>query len=300
MDVDDAEQVEPEEDVKEEEEEQKVKPLLATSRSGRTRKVVKLTYAESPTDDEDQDDNEDDDDDEIDLIGKGLDSVGANDDGDDEAQPRYPRRQRNKSKLNGVIVTDDEGQTNVGRYSTRLRSQVPSTAALNGPSGGRLTRRSTASGTKRSSKKAKGRRTRPNVKGVEQDDAYVDDPNSSVSEEGSLEDDPKTSPDPEPEIVVANDADTERELDDQEQDGRKYALRQRAPVNYAVLPPLEDMKAPSPKARGKARNGRPFGGSRTKPPGWSATGAELSRWMGGGDDSVSTLKVSCPHVPTHG
>jgi hypothetical protein len=76
-------------------------------------------------------------------------------------------------------------------------------------------------------------------------------------------------------------------------DGRPYALRQRQPVNYAIPPPLEDLPPPQQAARRPhGRSGRSghggAGASKRKGPGWSATGAELGRWMGmPADDSVS-------------
>jgi hypothetical protein len=80
-------------------------------------------------------------------------------------------------------------------------------------------------------------------------------------------------------------------------DGKPYSLRQRQPVNYVIPPPLEDMPAPPQAAKRLGPHGRSgrighggAGASKKKGLGWSATGAELGRWMGmPADDSVSSL-----------
>ena len=100
---------------------------------------------------------------------------------------------------------------------------------------------------------------------------------------------PVTSPEPEMEVDADADVDAEGDADvEPEQDGKPYSLRQRTKINYAIPPPLEEMRAPpKPRAAGSRSHGR---SNRPKPPGWSATGAELSRWMGApADDSVRTL-----------
>ncbi|KAF8173780.1 hypothetical protein K438DRAFT_1849984 [Mycena galopus ATCC 62051] len=83
--------------------------------------------------------------------------------------------------------------------------------------------------------------------------------------------------------------------EEEEEDGRPYALRQRQKINYAIPPPLEEMTRPPPPAR------PPPSRKRTKngPPGWSASGAELGRWMGmgGNDDSDSDNPANAPRTP---
>ncbi|KAI6008469.1 hypothetical protein EDC04DRAFT_3095303, partial [Pisolithus marmoratus] len=71
------------------------------------------------------------------------------------------------------------------------------------------------------------------------------------------------------------DPDAEGELE-AEQDGRPYALHRRTKINYAVPPPLEELKPPPPP-RNRNAGGR---AGKKRGPGWSASGAELSRWMG--------------------
>jgi hypothetical protein len=106
-------------------------------------------------------------------------------------------------------------------------------------------------------------------------------------------------PDPEEDLDADGDADADGEVDrePEEGDGRKYALRQRAKINYAIPPPLEKMSKPPPKpARGRGKHelggggGGARGGVKGRGPRWSVTGAELGRWVGmGGDDSVHDL-----------
>lgn len=69
----------------------------------------------------------------------------------------------------------------------------------------------------------------------------------------------------------------------QEIENEGYSFRKRAKVNYAIPPPLEEMQPlpAKPRNRPKARKG----------PGWSAGGAELSRFIPLGDDSVSLIPL---------
>lgn len=121
------------------------------------------------------------------------------------------------------------------------------------------------------------------------DEGYVDDASEDSDDaDGSLEDAPHTSSDLEADADAEGepdfDAEGEPDLEVQD-DGRPYSLRQRAKINYAIPPPIEETKPP-PKSRPPHRSG-----ARTRRgPGWSATGTELSRWMGMPlDDSVGDL-----------
>ena len=195
------------------------------------------------------------------------------------------------------MEVDIDGEPTIaGRYPTRNRSKMGSTQATNGTSGGRLTRRNGGSRSKqhtsRSSRSTRqnNRRARVNARLDEQDGNYEDDGEAEATSSGGSADGSVVEEEPE-ELEMGADADGEADADaegDPEElgnDGKPYALRQRAKINYAIPPPLEEMKAPPPKPRSGGRsNGR---SGRSKAPGWSATGAELSRWMGGGDDSVS-------------
>ncbi|EJD00736.1 AAA-domain-containing protein [Fomitiporia mediterranea MF3/22] len=76
---------------------------------------------------------------------------------------------------------------------------------------------------------------------------------------------------------------------------RTYGLRARTKqVNYAIPPPLEEMRPPEVK-RSKASKGKGRAG-----PGWSANGTVLSRYMGmpgPADDSDSDVPTRTPRKP---
>lgn len=203
---------------------------------------------------------------------------------DEEAQiGGHKLRKRAKPKMNGVVESDDEGHAVVTRYSLRNRGSSSNIPRTNGSS-----KHSKNRSSSRKSKKKNRKVQLPKENQQDEEDVYVDEPDSSSgSADASLDDALGTTPEPEHE-VFDDDADAEGEADQDQGDGRPYALRQRAKINYAIPPPLEEMKPPSPKPRRFGRTNSRGGNGRTKVPGWSATGAELSKWMGGGggDDSV--------------
>lgn len=272
----------------EEEEPEEEPPEYAVTSRGR--RITKKSYKESESEG-----------DPLDIIspkGKGKQAVPDDEDEDEEAEHtgRYALRTRSRghsNKLNGFIVSDEEdGEAKVGRYPTRNRSRAAANGHANG--GGRNTRRSNgrsqpqASSSRSTRNRLSTRRTRSSARNADEDDGYVDEPSSgSADGEGSMDEAPVTSPEPEPDADADGEADAEGDADPEpDNDGKPYALRQRAKINYAIPPPLEEMRPPPPKPRAN----RSHRSNRPKPPGWSATGAELSRWMGGGggDDSVST------------
>ncbi|OJT10605.1 hypothetical protein TRAPUB_12904 [Trametes pubescens] len=280
-----------------EEEPEEPKEFVVSSRG---RRITKKSYMESASEE-----------DPIDVIspkGKAKQVVVPDVEDEEEEEPtgRYALRTRGVSnKLNGFIVSDEEdGAAKVGRYPTRNRSK--NAPASNGKSngGGRTTRRSNgrsqpqASGSQK--KRMSTRRTRSSAHDDEDEEGYVDEPSSgSADGDGSVDDAPATSPEPEVDV----DADGEGDADgdgEAETDGKPYSLRQRTKINYAIPPPLEEMRAPPPKPRpGASRAHRGHG--RPKPPGWSATGAELSRWMGAAaDDSDSDHATRTPRKPFGG
>ncbi|KAI0368432.1 AAA-domain-containing protein [Pilatotrama ljubarskyi] len=274
--------------------------------SSRGRRIAKKSYKESGSED-----------DPLDVIspkGKSKQVVQEEDEDDEEEKERpgrYALRGRSSTrahanKLNGFIVSDDEnGEARVGRHTARSRSKnVPSS---NGRSngGGRQARRSNGKSQPQASSSRKTRlstrRTRSGAQGDENDeDGYVDEPSSgSADGDGSLDEAPATSPEPELDGDADGEADAEGDAEP-DNDGKPYALRQRAKINYAIPPPLEEMRPPPPKPRpGASRSHRNHG--RPKPPGWSATGAELSRWMGAAaDDSDSDFATRTPRKPFGG
>lgn len=293
MDVDD--QDVPEEDEDGKQSSPAPQPMLITTKRGR--KVVAKIYKESSDGDEPEDA------DEIDFIdgphAKEEHSSAQNDfnphdddDDDDDNPPRYPLRNRGRKRnsINGFILSDDD-DTRVGRI-TRGRSR-PSSSQANGAYATR------ASNSKQKQKKGppprqSSRRARASSKQEEQDGNYEDEGSSSSGGSGAgsvVEEGPEDALD---DLDAAGDADAEGEpeVEEQENDGKPYAFRQRAKVNYAILPPIEELKAPPPKHRSGKSGGRSL--NRNKAPGWSATGAELSRWMGGGDDSDSDFPSRNP------
>lgn len=300
MDVDDQEEIPDDE----EEQVQKRTEYTVTSRG---RKVPAKSYKESAS----EDDPVPEDDDPLNIIdhhsddrdAHAHDDVPEDDDEDDEDgnAPRYKFRKTAKRgpKLNGFIASDEEGEPTVtNRYSTRIRSKQTTTQVTNGRSSGRLARRNGGSGSKqhpsrRQQSRKNNRRTLANARRDEQDGNYEDDGEAEASSSVGSADGSIVEAE---ELDIGADADAEADAegdpDEQENEGKPYALRQRAKINYAIPPPLEEMRAPPPKPRSGGRsNGR---SGRSKAPGWSATGAELSRWMGGGgDDSVGLSFSTC-------
>jgi hypothetical protein len=113
--------------------------------------------------------------------------------------------------------------------------------------------------------------------------------------DGSYEDDdvdpdaPQTSPSPEPEP-------TQEDHEEGDEDPKGYRFRKRAPVNYVIPPPLEEI--PSVSANGK---GRDRGKARPRPARWNTTGAELSRMLNlPPSDSDSDVPARTPRKPPFG
>ncbi|KAH9941140.1 AAA-domain-containing protein [Epithele typhae] len=277
--------------VPEEEEEEPVE--FGVSQRGR--RVQRKSYKESASED-----------DPIDIIPKkGKRQLVPDDEDEDEeeeASSRYALRTRSNRRrpdiLPDFIASDDEdGEPRAGRYPTRNRNKSAANGQTNG---GRITRRSNGrSQPKASSSRAtrSSRRTRSSANNEEDEDGYVDEPSSgSADGEGSLDEAPVTSPEPAMDVDVDADADGEGDGDgdgEPETDGKPYSLRQRAKINYAIPPPIEEMRAPpKPRTGGMKSHSR---SNRPKAPGWSATGAELSRWMGApADDSDSDNPTRTP------
>ncbi|THH17583.1 hypothetical protein EW146_g3256 [Bondarzewia mesenterica] len=278
-------------------------PAVEYRLSSRGRKVAKKSYKESE--------------DEIDGLGnpqivepapENVNDANAFGIEDEELPPppRYFTRKNRTTAKPTTIMSSDEGESSGRRYATRSQSKKPDVPASNG---GRSTRNSTRRqqpATPRTTRITNARSrisTRRSVREERDADIYVDEPGgSSASADGEFDEAARTSSDVEPEPEPDADADAEADVDGEgegepETDGRPYALRQRAKVNYAIPPPLEEISAPP-----KNRSGRSGGGGHAwnkggakKGPGWSATGAELGRYLGlPGDDSDSDAPGRSP------
>lgn len=259
--------------------------------SSRGRKVKSVVYEESS--------DHSGEDDELNIIDQSDDPPSralANGAQDDDGQRRYPTRSRGKANgaaaSRSVVMSDSDGEAKVKAGGRTRSGRVPPPP----PSNGRTRR------TRRKNGRAPNgprvlRRTRSNAHDPEDDGNYEEPSDASADADGSGDDAVASSPDRDADEeddadgIVVDDKhdDGDVELPD---DGRPYSFRARAKINYAIPPPLEDMPAP-PKGRGGGggrANGH--GGNKRKGPGWSATGAELNRWMGAGDDSVSSLRFN--------
>ncbi|OJA13163.1 hypothetical protein AZE42_06216 [Rhizopogon vesiculosus] len=258
-------------------------PVFVKSKRGRT--VQKKSYRESSDDEAvrqifDDDEN-------VEHVHSRADAMDG-DDEDDDHQPR--RRTRSSSKRSSI---NDDGLPSNGRV---LRNRNKNPPPLPTTSSGRITRQPKRFEPNNNPPR---RLTRAQSKAAaELDDGYVDEPSDgSVDADGSLDDAPRTSSD--------IDLDAEGEIDQDEpepeverDDGRPYSLRQRTTkINYAIPPALEEMKPVKSRP-----NGARGGGNKRRGPGWSASGAELSRWMGipPADDSDSDFPTRTPRKPFGG
>ena len=261
-------------------EEEETKVEFDQTRFGR--RVKKRTYVESSDGEEDKEESA------ADLF---------NVDNDRKVDKAHPKRSRQRlverpdvnlrrstrgvkaRNVEGFIDPDEEEEDAEGTYGQRIMK--PHIIKSNGTS----TSRKKTSKQPRTRPSTSSRRTRSHGAQDAEDDFQPQTSSpASGSADGSMDDaqgssdleiQPEPEPEPEPE-------------EDEADDGKPYSLRQRQPVNYAIPPPLEDMPAPPRKAQG--RNARTGHGAASKKRnlGWSATGAELGKWMGmPADDSVN-------------
>jgi hypothetical protein len=256
-------------------------PPPATFTKSQRGRTVKLTQYRESSDDEVNKIFRDDED--VELVNSHIDAM----DGDDEDDEDQPRRKTRSSSKRSSINDDMASNRRVLRNRNKNPPPPPTTSS------GRITRQ-----PKRyepSNNPAK-RLTRAQSKAAaEMDDGYIDEPSDgSADADGSLDDAPRTSSDNDldAEGEVDLDGEVEHDIQDLQPDGRPYSLRQRAPINYAIPPALEEMKQAKPRPAG----GR-GGGNRRRGPGWSASGAELSRWMGMAPADDSVRHHTClPHI----
>lgn len=207
-----------------------------------------------------------------------------------EKKPARTNGRNLRSSGHRTVDSDDEGELAVSRYSTRSRSkkvsesppldtQVGDEPALDvdpAAPGVRMTRSLSRRITKKSAQQ------------LVDENGYIDEPNShdapGSSEDEMMDDDVHTTPSPEPEGDMEDDAEP-----------KQYRLRTRKNINYAIPPPLEEMPPPPTKNRPKANKGKARAG-----PGWSANGTMLSKYMGmpvPGDDSDSDVPSRTPRKP---
>ncbi|KAF5371995.1 hypothetical protein D9615_008134 [Tricholomella constricta] len=275
-------------------------PPVEYSRSSRGRRIVKKVYMESNSEDDGMpnlfvDDLEP----PSKRSSRHSHDADADEDDDDVGPRRY--QTRNRSRKSSFIATDDDDETKPNiRYSTRNRTknQTRSQSSAITTATARPKDQGPSQRTRRLTRRNAARASQ------EEEDVYVDHTSSGASADadGSIDDALQTSSDLEPEPEPEP---------EEEGDGKPYALRQRQRINYAIPPALEEMRKPPPKANGGGRNGgRSNGyhgggghgrGNKGRSLGWSATGAELGRWMGmGGDDSDSDHVTRTPRKPFGG
>jgi len=214
---------------------------------------------------------------------------------DEEDAPRVTTR-RLRSRPSHVVLSSDEGDSGNGRrYSTRSQSKKPE-APKSSPN--RRLRRgppTTSSPMRTRDSRRASLRSRRITHDDGDADGYVDVEQANDSADDSMEDAVPSS-----DLVVNDDEDADAEGDVEvngegedevlPSDGKPYALRQRVKVNYAIPPPLEDIPVAPPKPTSSRHGGGRSNWNRSgtkKGPGWSANGAELSRFLGlPGEDSV--------------
>ncbi|KAK7053794.1 AAA-domain-containing protein [Favolaschia claudopus] len=265
---DDSEQLE---EMPQYEEEPQEEVQTTTTRHGR--RVVKRNYGES--DDNGPADLFDD----RQPVASARSHSSAESDG-----PRRSTRRTKTNNLDGFIASDDDQKIHSGyNMRTRLKKKRPQ-------SNGTTSRPPPSKRPGPSSREQRYAR-----RNKDHEDAYSPGSHQTSSADDTHHDSDVDAEGEELEEEQERDRQREREREEDEEedgDGRPYSLRQRQKINYAIPPPLEEMVRPPAAAR------PPVSRKRTKGPGWSASGAELGRWMGmGGDDSDSDNPANAPRTP---
>ncbi|GJJ08616.1 hypothetical protein Clacol_002835 [Clathrus columnatus] len=243
-----------------------------------------------------------------DTIGDDNDAIdgGVNDDDDDDeegptSRPSGPTRRstrRRNNRLTGFIVSDESGGEVQRHYRTRSKSApVVNNNAPNSQPHSRNTRNrdkvtSATSATTLNNRAAARRATRQSARVRHEEAGYEDNDDEDIDADGSSDDEEidasHTTPSPEHEPEVDGE-EHHQDIDGEDEDeqlgaDRKYKLRKRAPVNYAIPPPLEELVPEQIDSVGNGRRKNDYGGKsgfgRSKPFKWGVTGAELSRIMG--------------------
>ncbi|KAJ3909689.1 hypothetical protein F5879DRAFT_791142 [Lentinula edodes] len=311
-------------EVEDEEEEEEAPVIMKTQRG---RMIQKKSYVESDGDEDGEGELEAQDDDllnfkeEVDAPGRRITrgskraSVSAED-------TREGLRRSTRSRNLPDFVVPDEGEEEYDDDEADNRPHTRSRLTRNRPSGRSRSRQANGRTlTTKSEDHNRGtgrRRTRATTK---KEDDYnpgsssphsadadgSDDDNAPGTDDLDLELEPPPEPEPEPEDDVSG--------PDGTGNGKPYALRQRQRINYAIPPPLEDLSRPPAHRSNNANNNRLYnragggrgvgggyhGGRRKGGLGWSASGAELGKWMGlPADDSDSDVPTRTPRKPFGG
>lgn len=272
-----------------EDEEDEEKPVLVKSTRGRTYK--RMSYVESADEDAEGDPDP--------LVAPDPDDFFNDDanvrvtrasarrrtseehDDDNDSMDVQVRHRRPRNNLNGFIATDDDDDDNsLRRYNTRNRLRK----ATNGRTSPVKSKASLQKDQRANRAARRGART------TKETEAYVDHTSPGSSADGSFSEEvPHTPTDLEIDMNIDGNG-AENEDETQQDDGKPYGLRERQKkINYYIPPPLEELPRPPPPIKGPRTGAGGKGhGRKGRGLGWSASGAELGRWMGmPGDDSDS-------------
>lgn len=262
------------------EEDEDIKPQSYVSRSGRNVRLV-ASMVESEDDEDGEADPDPDAPAAAELFASNNNvrrssrrSNRVMDEEDEEVvELREGLRSRRRNSMDKFIASDEDGAP---RYALRIRTKPKpekKPTRQNGHTYYNPPRLNTAIG--RASRAAR----RSQRAGPEEED-YAPGGTSPTDADGSFDEEahPNGVGDEEEEdlqIEMDDDARRRSRSDSPStKDGKPYAFRERRQVNYAIPPPLEDMRAPPRKPLART------GSKRGKALGWSASGAELGRWMG--------------------
>ncbi|KAJ7596177.1 hypothetical protein C8J56DRAFT_396420 [Mycena floridula] len=169
--------------------------------------------------------------------------------GSSDEETRRPR-----NNLDGFIASDSEDGKPMTRGRLRKASAPPP--------------KTSAEIREERQKAAAAKRAERAKRRASKDENYVDgdDDESDGEHEGDVADDSM-------DLHIDLDEPPEEE---EEEESKGYTLRERQKkINYYVPPPLEELARP-PAKRAKGKKGKGLG--------WSASGAELGRWMGLDDE----------------
>jgi len=265
-------------DIEEAQPTQPPSPRPVYTNSSRGRRYVRKTYVESGSEDVDAEG-------ELDVeVPASVPKMELEDEDDDYGKiPRYHTRARAAGNLQDFIASEDEEDIGI-RTRSRLRRHPAAGGSQSQTRSGR-NKPSSKSARSKSARKAK----KP-TQNRDDEDVYVNDSSSGTGEHDISFDNVVTSPELPPE--------PEGPEEEQEQDRGGYGLRARAKKNYDIVSMLDNITSAQAQPTKKSpRNKGRSGGNKFKGPGWSATGAELGRWMGlPGDDSVRSSSHRDPVV----